>query len=333
MSPVPNGTTASPAPSAQMAATQAAQSDLSVSGRVFDPTGAAVVGAHVSLSFVGKPIVLTARTDSGGGFSVAIPGPGAFKLTVTASGFAPYQTASEGKERESLSMPDITLTVAAVSTEVQVAADSNKIAMEQVRAEEQQRILGVIPNYYVSYNQETAPLRPKQKFDLAWRFTLDPASFGIVGIIAGVRQANNSYGGYGTGAAGYGKRYAAAYGDFLTGTFVSNAILPSLLKQDPRYFYKGTGSKRSRVLYAIANSVICKGDNGRWQANYSNILGSLASGGISNAYYPAKDRNGTALTFENAGINIGATAAANLVQEFLFKKLTPHVPKGSEIRP
>ncbi len=154
-----------------------------------------------------------------------------------------------------------------------------------------------------------------------------------MGIIAGVRQANNTYSGYGQGAAGYGKRYAAAYGDFLTGTFISNAILPSLLKQDPRYFYKGTGSKRSRILYAIANSVICKGDNGNWQANYSNILGSLASGGISNAYYPAKDRNGAALTFENAGVNIGATAAANLVQEFLFKKLTPHVPKDSSIPP
>jgi len=214
-----------------------------------------------------------------------------------------------------------------------VVADSHQLALAQVRAEEKQRILGVVPNYYVTYNQDTAPLPAKQKFDLAWRFTIDPASFAIVGIIAGVRQANNTFPGYGQGAAGYGKRYAAAYGDFLTGTFLSSAILPSLLKQDPRYFYKGTGSKRSRILYALANSVICKGDNGRWQANYSNIIGSLASGGISNAYYPAKDRNGASLTFENAGINIAATGAANLVQEFLFKKLTPHVPKDSSIRP
>jgi hypothetical protein len=307
--------------------------DLTVRGRVLDPTGAAVVGAVISLSFIGKPIVLTTVTESDGGFSIAIPGPGAFRLTVTAQGFALHQLCGEAKGREALALPDITLTVAAVSTEVQVAADLNKVAIEQVRAEEKQRILGVVPNYYVSYNQETAPLLPKQKFDLAWRFTLDPVSFGIVGIIAGVRQADNTYSGYGQGAAGYGKRYAAAYGDFLTGTFLSNAILPSLFKQDPWYFYKGTGSKRSRILYAIANSVICRGDNGRWQANYSNIIGSLASGGISNAYYPAKDRNGAALTFENAGVNIGATAVANLVQEFLFKKLTPRVPKGSSIRP
>jgi hypothetical protein len=287
----------------------------------------------VSLSFVGRPTVLTAMSDSDGGFSIAIPGPGTFRLAVDAHGFALYQTSGQAEEHKDLILPDIHLTVAAVSTEVQVAADSNKTAMEQVHAEERQRILGIVPNYYVSYNLDTAPLRPKQKFELAWRFTSDPASFGIVGIIAGVRQVNNSISGYGPGAAGYGKRYAAAYGDFLTGTFLSNAILPSLLKQDPRYFYKGTGPKRSRILYAIANSVICKGDNGRWQANYSNILGNLASGGISNAYYPAKDRNGAALTFENAGIGIGATAAANLAQEFLFKRLTPRLPKDSSIRP
>lgn len=253
--------------------------------------------------------------------------------TYTAEGFALYQTSGEAKEQEALSLPDVTLTVAAVSTEVQVAADSNKVAIEQLHAEEKQRVLGIVPNYYVSYNQETAPLRPKQKFELAWRFTIDPASFGIVGIIAGVRQANDTYSGYGQGAAGYGKRYAAAYGDFLTGIFISNAILPSLLKQDPRYYYKGIGSRRSRILYAIENSVVCRGDNGHWQANYSNIIGSLASGGISNTYYPAKDRNGAALTFENAGVNIGATAVANLVQEFLFKKLTPRVPNNSSMRP
>ena len=78
-----------------------------------------------------------------------------------------------------------------------------------------------------------------------------------------------------------------------------NAIFPALLKQDPRYFYKGTGSKKSRFFYAVANAVICKGDNGRWQPNYSSVLGSLAAGGLSNLYYPASSRNGVGLTFEN----------------------------------
>jgi hypothetical protein len=69
-------------------------------------------------------------------------------------------------------------------------------------------------------------------------------------------------------------------------------LLPSLLKQDPRYFYKGTGSTRSRLLYALTSPVICKGGNGHWQANYSNILGNFAAGGIANLYYPSSDRNG-----------------------------------------
>jgi hypothetical protein len=77
---------------------------------------------------------------------------------------------------------------------------------------------------------------------------------------------------------------------------IGSAILPALLKQDPRYFYKGTGTTRSRILYAIANSVMCKGDNGHWQVNYSGILGGAAAGGISNLYYPASDRNGISLT-------------------------------------
>jgi len=73
--------------------------------------------------------------------------------------------------------------------------------------------------------------------------------------------------------------------------------------------------------------VICKGDNKKWQPNYSGILGSLAAGGISNLYYPDSDKTGAALTFENTLIGIGTTAAANLLQEFVIKKLTPNAPK------
>jgi hypothetical protein len=81
-------------------------------------------------------------------------------------------------------------------------------------------------------------------------------------------------------------------------------------------------------LYAVKSSVMCKGDNGRWQVNYSGIIGGLAAGGIANLYYPAKDRNGVGLTFENALIGIGATAAANVLQEFVVRKLTPHVSQS-----
>ena len=148
----------------------------------------------------------------------------------------------------------------------------------------------------------------------------------FVGGAAGIEQAENEFSGYGQGAQGYAKRFGAGYADTVSGTFIGGAILPSLLKQDPRYFYKGTGSKRARALYAIANAFICKGDNGRWQPNYSNVLGSLAAGGISNLYYPALDRDGAELTFENAALGLGASAVANLLQEFVIRKFTPKVP-------
>jgi hypothetical protein len=110
---------------------------------------------------------------------------------------------------------------------------------------------------------------------------------------------------------------------------IGSAILPSLLKQDPRYYYKGTGTTRSRILYAIANSVICKGDNGRWQFNYSGILGGAAAGGISNLYYPAANRNGISLTLENTALGIAGGAVQNLFQEFLVRRLTPKASKSA----
>ena len=143
-----------------------------------------------------------------------------------------------------------------------------------------------------------------------------------------MQQAQNNFKEYGQGAQGYGKRYGASYADFVSGTFIGGAILPSLLKQDPRYFYRGTGATRSRILYALANSVICKGDNGHWQPNYSGIGGSLAAGGVSNLYYPASDR-GAALIFENTLIGIGESAATNLLQEFLIRKLTSNLPNNN----
>jgi hypothetical protein len=216
---------------------------------------------------------------------------------------------------------------------VRVVPKVTEVAEDEIKVEEKQRVLGVIPNFYVSYITDAAPLTPKQKFELAWKTSVDPVTFGLNGAIAGIQQAQNDFSGYGQGAQGYAKRYGASYTNLTMETFIGGAILPSLLKQDPRYFYKGSGSTRSRILYAIANSVICKGDNKHWQANYSGILGSLAAGGISNLYYPAQDRNGAALTFENALIEIGENAAANILQEFVIRRLTPSASRGQQAQP
>ena len=266
-----------------------------------------------------------AISDNDGQFYFAGVAPGSFELTITSPGFTAQTASGVLHPGEDYTVPPVLLVVAAAATEVKVAMTPVEIAEAEIKDEEKQRVLGVIPNFYVTYNSAAAPLNPRQKFELAWKATIDPINFGLTGAIAGLQQADNAFSGYGQGGRGYAKRYGASYADSAIGTLVGGAILPSLLKQDPRYFYKGTGTRRSRFLYAIANAVICKGDNGRWQANYSAMLGSLAAGGISNLYYPESDRDAT-VTFENTLIAIGSNAANNLLQEFVIRKLTRNAP-------
>jgi hypothetical protein len=321
----------------------------SIYGAVVDQSGAVISGARVELTR--DDLARDDRTQSAGGiterdgtgeaqsrpqevlsgddgqFSFPNVAPGPFKITVTSVGFETQTSSGVLVAGEVHTVPQIALSVAENITDVQVSLSLSQVAEAQLKDEEKQRVLGFIPNFYVTYDPHPLPLDPKQKFELAWKTTIDPVNFAIVGGIAGAEQAMNSFSGYGQGAQGYAKRYGAAFADGAIGTFIGSAILPSILKQDPRYFYKGTGSKRSRIMYAIANAVICKGDNGRWQANYSSILGNLAAGGISNLYYPSKNRHGVGLTFANAAIGIGANAGTNIVEEFLMRRFTPKLPK------
>ena len=304
-----------------------------INGTVVDGTGGIVTGARVKLSRGNQAASQDVTSDADGRFSFGAVPPGPFQLTIAADGFATQNFSGELHPGENYSVPAIALAVATASTEVQVSLSPSEEAEAEIKDEEKQRVLGVVPNFYVTYNHDAVPLKPKQKFELAWKEIIDPVGFGVTAAVAGIEQGTNAFGGYGQGAQGYGKRYGASYADLVTSTLIGDAVLPSLLKQDPRYFYKGTGSVRSRILYALATSVICKGDNGHWQANYSAIAGGLAAGGISNLYYPAADRNGAALTFESTLIGIGSTAATNLLQEFVIRKLTPHAPSYTPAKP
>ncbi len=307
----------------------------SISGTVVDQSGAVIAGAHVKLTCTSEDQSQNQEVLSGddGQFSFANIAPGPFQLTITSAGFESHTSSGILRSGEINVVPQILLAVATSISEIEVGLSQTEVAEEEVKVEEKQRVLGVLPNFYVSYIPNAVPLNSKQKFNLAWKTVVDPFTFVFVGGAAGVEQAQNHFRGYGQGAEGYGKRFGAGYADMVAATFIGSAILPSLLKQDPRYFYRGRGSTPSRIVYAIANAVICKGDNGRWQANYSNILGNLAAGGISNLYYPAQDRNGVGLTFENAAIGIGETAVANLFQEFVIRNLTAKVPKNAPPKP
>jgi hypothetical protein len=111
-------------------------------------------------------------------------------------------------------------------------------------------------------------------------------------------------------------------GNLVVGNMLGGAILPMVFHQDPRYFYKGTGSVWSRAGYALSTAVIARGDNGRWQPNYSGILGNFGAGAISNLYYPASSRQGASLTIGNGLLGIAADGVSNVLQEFVLRKLT-----------
>jgi hypothetical protein len=296
-----------------------------VSGKVVGQDGIGVSGAKVTLTSEGLSASQEVITGEEGQFSFTNVAPGAFQLVITSEGFATNTSTGVLHSEEILVVPQISMVLATNVTKVIVEMSPIEIAQEQMNDEMKQRVLGVIPNFYVTYVPDAAPLIVKQKYHLAFRLTVDPAYFVLAGAVAGVQQARNEFSGYGQGAQGYGKRYGATLADFTMSNLLGNAVFPSLFKQDPRYFYKGTGTAKSRVLYALANAVICKGDNHHWQFNYSSIMGSLAAGGISNLYYPSSDR-GAALTFENTAIGIGGTAILNLMKEFVLTKITSNVP-------
>ncbi len=172
-------------------------------------------------------------------------------------------------------------------------------------------MLGIMPAFNVVQGGEAPPLTPRGKFELWYKSAIDPFTFVTAGIDAGLEQAENSYPEYHQGFEGFAKRYGASYTDNVDGNFWGNAVLPILFKQDPRYFRLGHGSKKRRLGYAILSTVRCKGDNGKWEFSYANILGNLVGGAISNAYYPASSR-GVGLTFER-GFTVTAEGALGAI--------------------
>jgi hypothetical protein len=309
----------------------------SISGIVTSPDGSVYEGARITLqstaSATNPTTALTATTDSDGRFHFPVVPAGPFELTVSSSGFAPQTVLGLLHPGESLETKPLVLLFASATSQIEVSASQTEIATEQLHIEEQQRVLGIIPNFYVVYTPNAVPLSSRQKFHLAWRSEIDPFTIAASAASAGIEQAQNTFSGYGQGAQGYFKRFGANYADSFIGNMLGGAAFPSVFKQDPRYFYNGKGTIRHRTLYAIANAVICKGDNGHWQFNYSGILGSMAAGGISYTYYPASNRDGASLFVENTFIGIGGSAIGNIFQEFVVRKLTPHLPNYNNSRP
>lgn len=215
-----------------------------------------------------------------------------------------------------LEVPDAPMPQQSSSQPATTTASQQSKADAQLKEQEHQRVLGIIPAFNTSYRADAVSLTGKQKISLALHSALDPVAFGTAFLVAGYHEGMHDNIGFPWGAKGYGERAGAAYLDAFDGTIIGNGILPAVLHQDPRYFRLGHGTTRHRVLYALASNVMCRHDNThRWEPNYSNIAGNIASGAISNLYYPS-DGSGISQTFTNGMIVTAEGGLGSLFQEF-----------------
>jgi len=297
----------------------------SITGTVTDTNGDLVPGATVAVEPAKGGSRMTQVANDNGYFTVAGLAPNvSYRVTVSAPGFDPYVagpvTLTPGQFFE---VTGIKLKVEDAVTSITVTASTPlEMATEQVQIEEKQRILGFVPNFYVVYDAaNAAPLTTKLKFQMAYKVAIDPVNIFGAAFIATMNQAGDRPN-FPQGWGGYGQRFGAAYADGVTDIMFGGAILPSLLHQDPRYFYQGTGSTKSRVRHALSNPFVARADDGHLEPNYSSLGGDLISNALSNTYYPKSNR-GAAFTFEGFAIATGTREVSSLLQEFVLRKLTP----------
>ncbi|HUB34946.1 MAG TPA: carboxypeptidase-like regulatory domain-containing protein [Bryobacteraceae bacterium] len=297
-----------------------------VAGIVTDSSGSVIVSAIVTLQPAAADSGRTTLTDASGSFQFSAVAPGAYSLTIIALGFTDRKIDVSVVSGENPSLPPAVLEVAPAIAKVDVSLPPHELAAQQVHQEEKQRLIGIFPNFYVSYQSNAAPLTAAQKFQLGWRTLIDPETIISTAIGAGISQARNSNHQFGQGSEGYSRRFGASYADTASGVLIGHVLTQSVFHQDPRYFYKGTGGFGSRFLYAIATAFVCKGDNGHWQFDYSTVIGHLASGEIATLYYPASSRTGRRL-FDDVLLGFSGRAQGHLLQEFVYRKFTTHAPK------
>lgn len=310
---------AAPARAAQISDTQTGQ----IMGTVMDVNGDPVIGASVVLKTPDASDPRSLTTADSGFFQFDGVQPGvAYLVSITAPGFSPWTSLAITLNPGEIKMlGSIQLSLPTQITTVRVSGDPIEIATEQIKVEETQRVFGIIPNFYVSYEGDnTAPLTTGMKFRMALKVSHDPITIGGIGFIAAIDQAADTPD-YRQGMKGYSERYSAEAANGFSDIMIGGAILPSLLHQDPRYFYQGTGTKSSRLRHAMLAPFICKGDNGKWQPNYSSMGGDLASSAISNLYYPPSDR-GASIVFSTFAINTAERVVSTMAQEFVLGKLT-----------
>jgi len=251
---------------------------------------------------------------------------GSILLTGAAWCFAGAQQTSPASQQQTAPAPE------AVAPRPHIKSEEEKRIERQ---EQSQRIMGVIPNFGMTNRHNAPALGPHEKFHLFITEAIDPGMIGVVGLQAGLSQAQNEFPAYGQGAAGYGKRFGASLADEVSSGFWSTYFYPVLLKEDPRYFRLGEGSFGYRLYYSVKQEFVCHTDNGGRSFHFSNVLGAFTSGAISNLYYPGntlirtipatpnsaaipvyENDRGVVLTFSRSAIALGYGMIGGIFDEF-----------------
>ena len=188
---------------------------------------------------------------------------------------------------------------------------------DDAEAQQSKRMFYVIPNFAaVNAHTELPPLSTREKFVLATHDSLiDYSSFVWTGILAGQALALNSDPELGHGAAGYGRYYWRTFADGVSGTFFTEAIVPAITHEDPRYFTMGEGGFFRRTGYAISRTFVTKTDSGGTSFNWSEVVGNGLEAGLSNAYYPPQEQ-GLTQTARNFGTQMESAVLNHFFQEF-----------------
>ena len=301
---------------------QSALGTAIVMGTVTDVNSDVIPNATVVLKEVEASDPLTIVTNDDGMFEFRDVTPGTtYQLNVSAKDYEDWISAPIVLKPDQFKIvTGIQLRIAPFQITVDVHDDPVKVATEQFKSEEKQRVFGIIPNVYVSYESDPAPLTTAMKFKLALKVSTDPVTAAGVLLVASAKHAGNTPD-YGQGWGAYGKRVGAVTADGFSDIMIGGAILPSLLHQDPRYFYQGTGSTGSRFRHAVFSTFVARSDQGESQPNYSSLGGILASSSLANLYYPKSNR-GAGLVFGNVAIGIAERIGANVAQEFLLGRFT-----------
>ena len=295
-----------------------------ITGTVLDINGDLVPGATVVLNGAASGDRREVTADDTAAFKFdSVTSGQPYEITVQLKGFSTWTSPAIVLEpSQFLILDDIHLKLEGESTSITVHASTEEIAVEQVHLEEQQRVLGFIPNFYVAYDSANiVPMTTKLKFKLAMRVARDPITILGVGFMSGIDQAAGRPD-YVQGAKGFGQRFGANAAGGFSDILLGGAVLPSLLHQDPRYFYQGTGGTGSRLRHAMSAPFICRGDNGHRQINFSSLGGDIGATMLSRTYYPSSNRGGGDLSLA-FGISEAERVFAAIAQEFILPHLTP----------